>query len=283
MTPALPAMTPAGAVVTGAGRGLGKEIARLLAERGYEVLVTDVDPETAAATAADLPGSALAMAVDVRDDAQVRAALDAILQRAGRLDVWVNNAGVLVTGPGWEQSEATRRLMIEVNAIGTINGTLAALEAMRPQERGHVVNIVSLAGLSSVPGEAVYAASKHAAMGFSLSTIADLRLAGVTGVDISCICPDGIWTPMLHDKLDDPAAALSFSGELLQVEDVVAAVRKVLDKPRLVTAVPRWRGALVRLGDAIPALGLGLLPHIVAQGRRTQRKLLSRQGTSGVR
>src|SRR5699024_4252049 len=149
--------------------------------------------------------------VDVREEAQVLAARERILQLAGHLDVWVNNAGVLPTGPTWEADEGGRRLTLEVNALGTMNGTLAAIDAMRATGGGHVVNMASLAGISAVPGEGVYAASKHAVMGFSLSTLADLRAAKVTDIDISCICPDGVWTPMLHDKLDDPGAALSFS------------------------------------------------------------------------
>ncbi|MFD6897639.1 SDR family oxidoreductase [Rhodococcus sp. NPDC060086] len=269
--------TPAGAVVTGAGRGLGKQIAALLVERGYRVLVTDVDATAAQVTADELGGGTTSLAVDVREYAQVEAARDAIIERAGRLDLWVNNAGVLITGPVWEQDEPTRRLMIEVNALGTINGTVAALEGMR-DGGGHVVNIVSLAGLTAVPGEAVYAASKHAAIGFSLSTIADLRLAGITNIDISCICPDGIWTPMLYDKLDDPASALSFSGKLLGPDEVVGAVRKVLDRPRLVTTIPRWRGLMVRVGDMLPRFGLKAVPLMVAQGRRVQTKLKSTVG-----
>lgn len=273
-----PTNSPAGAVVTGAGRGLGKEIARLLVERGHQVLVTDVDEAAAHATAAELGERAIARAVDVRDHAQVEAARDDIVARAGRLDVWVNNAGVLLTGPAWEQDAAARRLMIEVNAIGTINGTVAALDAMRGGgEGGHVVNIVSLAGLTAVSGEAVYAASKHAAIGFSLSTMADLRAAGIKNIDISCMCPDGIWTPMLHDKLDDPGSALSFSGKLLQPDEVVDAIRKVLDKPRLVTAVPSWRGVVARVGDVIPTFGLAAVPLVIKQGRRVQRKLLAAQ------
>ncbi|KRF13114.1 SDR family oxidoreductase [Nocardioides sp. Soil796] len=264
-------MSGTGAVVTGAGRGLGKQIARLLVERGHTVLVTDVDEATARATAEEIGGGAIAMAVDVRDDAQVAAARDAIVARAGRLEIWVNNAGVLVTGPAWEQSADTRRLMLEVNALGTINGTVAAIDAMR-DEGGHIVSIVSLAGLTAVPGEAVYAASKHAAIGFSLSTLSDLRLAGIKEVAISCICPDGIWTPMLHDKLDDPASALSFSGKLLRPEEVVAAVAKVLDKPHPVTTIPLWRGLVARAADAVPALGLLSAPLVVKQGRRAQRK-----------
>jgi NAD(P)-dependent dehydrogenase (short-subunit alcohol dehydrogenase family) len=264
-----------GAVVTGAGRGLGRQIGELLAVRGHQVLVTDVDAATAQAAADEIGLGARALAVDVRHRAQVEAARDAIVEQAGRLDVWVNNAGVLVTGPPWEQDEATCRLMLEVNALGTINGTVAALAAMRRDGGGHVVNIVSLAGLTAVAGEAVYAASKHAVLGFSLSTVADLKVAGVEDIDISCVCPDGIWTPMLHDKLEDPASALSFSGRLLQPEDVVDAVRRVLDRPRLVTTVPRWRGLQARLADAIPELGLRAVPLVIAQGRRNQRRLLA--------
>lgn len=269
-----------GAVVTGAGRGIGRQIAELLADRGHQVLVADVDADSAQVAADEIGRGAIAMTVDVRDAKQVDAARDAVVANSGRLDVWVNNAGVLFTGPAWEQSPEQRSLILDVNAVGTMNGTVSAIEAMRASGRGHIVNIVSLAGLTAVPGEAVYAASKHAAIGFSLSTLQDLRLAGIEDIDISCICPDGIWTPMLYDKLEDPASALSFSGKLLYPEDVVDAVAKVLDKPRPVTAVPRWRGLVARLGDALPGFGLAAMPLVVAQGRRTQRKLLLSNGIS---
>lgn len=265
-----------GAVVTGAGRGLGRQIAALLIERGHTVLVTDLDEAAARAAADELGANAIPRALDVRDAAAVDSARDALLTHADSLDVWVNNAGVLVSGPAWTQTPDTRRLMLEVNALGTINGTVSAIDAMRAGGGGHVVNIVSLAGITAVPGEAVYAASKHAAIGFSLSTLADLRLAGIKDIDISCICPDGIWTPMLYDKLDDPAAALSFSGKLLQPEEVVAAVGAVLDRPRPVRTVPGWRGLQARLADAIPRLGLSAAPVVVAQGRRAQKRLLAR-------
>ncbi|MFC8868892.1 SDR family NAD(P)-dependent oxidoreductase [Streptomyces sp. NPDC057148] len=169
-------------------------------------------------------------------------------------------------------------LMLEVNAVGATNGTVAAVGAMRAGGGGHVVNVVSLAGLTAVAGEAVYAASKHAAIGFSLSTMADLRAAGVEDIRISCVCPDGIWTPMLHDKLTGPDSALPFSGKLLRPEEVFTAVRAVLDRPRLVTAVPGRRGLLSRLADAAPSLGLAAVPLVVARGRRTRRRLLAKGG-----
>lgn len=265
--------TVTGALVTGGGRGLGARIAELLAARGHLVHVTDVDGDAARETAERIGGGAFASVLDVRDAAACEAAARTTAERAGRLAVWVNNAGVLFTGPAWTNTPEQRQLMLDVNVGGVMNGTVAAIAQMRADGGGHVVNIASLAGLVAVPGETVYAGTKHAVMGFSLSTQADLRRAGVRDVRISCICPDGIWTPMLHDRLDDPEAALSFSGRLLAVDEVATAVAKVLDRPRQVTAVPGWRGVLVRVADAMPDVALRSLPLLLAQGRRTQRRL----------
>jgi short-subunit dehydrogenase len=267
---------PGGALVTGGGRGLGLEIARRLVERGYLVHVTDLDADRAARAAAELGPRAFGSALDVRSFPACRAAASRTQRRAGSLAVWVNNAGVLVTGPAWEQDERTRALMLEVNGTGTINGTLAALEPMRAAGCGHILNVVSLAGLVPAPGEAIYAASKHAALGFSLATLADLRIAGITGIDISCICPDGMWTAMLYDKLEDPAAAASFTGVLLKPERVADEVVALLDRPQPVLAIPRWRGAQVRLFDLMPNLSLRYADRVLAQGRRKQRRYLRR-------
>src|SRR5687767_6711544 len=116
-----------GALVTGAARGLGLAIARRLAERGYSVLLTDLDAAQAAAAAEALPGDAWGAALDVRDAAACRERAAEVIERAGSLDVWVNNAGVLVTGVVYEQDPAVHQLMMDVNATGTFNGTLAAL------------------------------------------------------------------------------------------------------------------------------------------------------------
>lgn len=213
---------------------------------------------------------AFASTLDVRDAAACSEVAEATRLRSGSLSLWVNNAGALFTGPVWEQDERQRRLVLEVNAAGTINGTLAALEIMRPADAGLVVNVASLAGLVGVPGEGIYAASKHAVLGFSVSALADLRAAGVKGVDISCVCPDGMWTPMLHDKLDDPGAALSFTGKLLEPGEVADLVLRVVDKPRPVTAWPRWRGGQVRLFDLLPGVAVHVAPLMVAYGRRRQ-------------
>jgi NAD(P)-dependent dehydrogenase (short-subunit alcohol dehydrogenase family) len=258
------------ALVTGAGRGLGLEIARTLAARGLTVHATDVEAGPAEAAAEALGPPAFGSALEVRDPDACRAAAAATIDRAGSLDVWVNNAGVLVTGLVWEHDPDTRRMLFDINAIGTINGTLAALEPMRAAGRGHVINVVSLAGLGAPPGEALYSATKHAAIAFSLGTLADLSRAGFKGIHVSAVCPDGIWTPMIADKLDDPDAAPSFSGVLLRPEAVATRVADLLDRPRPVLTIPRWRGAFVRLIDAFPGLATRIMPLFLADARRRQ-------------
>ncbi|MDG4760837.1 SDR family oxidoreductase [Micromonospora sp. WMMD710] len=192
------------AVVTGAAGGLGRAIATALHTDGWSVLLTDLDPVAVAAAAAPLGGWSAAL--DVRDEVAC-AEVAATAASRGGLDLWVNNAGILVTGPAWDHDGRTRRRVLDVNTFGAMNGTLAALALMREQGHGHVLNVVSLAGLIAAPGETVYAASKHALLAFSLGTLSDLRMAGYRRVHVSCLCPDGIWTPMLHDRLDDPGGA----------------------------------------------------------------------------
>ncbi len=259
------------AVITGAGSGLGRAIALELANRGYLVHASDIDPDAAARTAAEAGAGARSAGLDVRDEAACRA-LAAEVARGGSLDVWVNNAGVLATGPSWEQDEETRRTMLEVNALGTMNGTVAALGPMIAGGRGHVINVVSLAGIVAAPGEVNYSASKHAAMAFTLGTLFDLRRSGIDGIELSAVCPDGIWTPMLEDKLDDPDAAGSFSGHLLTAEEVAIEVGKLTEHPRPVLILPRWRGPMLRLFDLFPRLALRLLPWVMRDAQRKQRR-----------
>jgi NAD(P)-dependent dehydrogenase (short-subunit alcohol dehydrogenase family) len=260
------------AVVTGAGGGLGRAIAIELTGRGFAVWVSDVDRAAAERTAAAIGADARAQALDVRDQAACRELADAVVADAGSLDVWVNNAGVLSTGLAWEQGEPIREAMLSVNAAGTMNGTVAALERMVPAGRGHVLNVISLAGIVAAPGEVAYAASKHAAMAFTLGTLFDLRRTGVKDVHLSAVCPDGIWTPMLEDKLDDPNAAPSFSGRLLTAEEVAKEVGSLTERPRPILIVPRWRGPALRIYDLFPRLGLRLLPLVMWDARRRQRR-----------
>ena len=246
------------AVVTGAARGLGLAIATALHQVGYDVMVTDPDPDAAAAAAAPLGGWSARL--DVRYDQACEVAAQRAAERGG-LALWVNNASVLAVGPLWTHDAGTRRRLMETNALGLMNGTLAALGVMRPRGRGHIVNVVSLAGLDAAPGETVYAASKQAALAFSLGTLAELRAAGQRGVHISCLCPEGDWSPSRD------------SGARLRTEHVATRLVRLLDDPRPVVAMPRRNG--VRMLDAFPRASLSMARLMLAVGQRRQPQGLS--------
>lgn len=262
-----------GAVVTGGAGGLGAATARRLAFAGFRVWVADLDGERAREVAAALPGHAVGVHLDVTEAGAVDALANDV-DRAVGLAVWVNNAGVLPTGPVWNASLDEIDRTFAVNTRGLIHGTTAALDRMRGAGRGHIVNVVSLAGLVAAPGETVYAATKHAALAYTVGTALDLRHHGIRDIEVTAVCPDGIWTPMLHDKLDDPEAALSFSGGRapLEADEVATAIVGVLARPRLVVSVPRWRGGMARAFAAVPGFARAALPLVLADARRKQRR-----------
>ena len=244
------------AVVTGAGKGLGRRIAHLLADRGFTVLVTDIDAEAAQRTAAEVGRGAWAMHQDVCDPASHREVANAAGER-GPLTLWVNNAGVLALGFAWELDDDSVRRHVEVNLLGVLWGSRAAIASMG--DGGQIINVASISALAPAPGLAVYGATKSAVLAYSTSLQGDLQQAGLP-ITISAICPDAIDTDMVKDVADHRDAGLLFSSKkLLTVDDVAGAVLDLVDKPRLVMTVPRVRGALAHFVRPFPAMGLKLL------------------------
>jgi len=255
------------AVVTGAGRGLGRCIAERLAKRGYGVLVTDIDGAAANATASAIGGGAWALQQDVRDPESHRAVARAATAR-GDVSVWFNNAGVLAVGETWEMPDADVRRMVEVNVLGVMWGCHAAVSVM---PRGRIINISSLSGLTPSPGLAVYGASKHAVVGYSLSLAGELRRAGKP-IEVSVLCPDAIAGEMTNAVAHDQAAGLIFSaGTLLSLDEVADAAVELVEDPKLVRTLPRYRAALVHLLRPFPAIGLPVLEQFAKLGRRRKR------------
>jgi len=247
------------AVVTGGGRGFGREIARRLAGRGYAVLVTDLDAASADETAGEIGGGAWSRVLDVRDPEAHREAAAEAAER-GRLAVWVNNAGVLRTEKVWEHSDADVRLIVETNVLGVMWGSRAAVETMRNSATGdeHVINLASMSAFGPVPGLAVYASSKHAVLGFTTSLQGDLRSAGLP-IRVHALCPDGADTPMVRERAGDREAAIIWSGSrLLTPQEVAEGAMALLDSRRIVLALPRHRAVLVRALGLAPGIGVRL-------------------------
>jgi NAD(P)-dependent dehydrogenase (short-subunit alcohol dehydrogenase family) len=261
----------ASAVVTGAGRGIGREVAKRLAQRGYDVLVTDVDEAGAQATADAIGARAWAMRQDVRDPESHRLAAEAARAR-GPVEVWVNNAGVLRTEKAWEHSDEDVRLMTEANLLGVFWGARAAVEAMRAAG-GDLINLASMSAFGPVPGLAVYGATKHGVLAFSESLQGDLNDAGVP-IRVHAVCPDAVDTGMVRERERDPDAAIIFSAgpNLLDPGDVAERIVALLDSSTLVLAIPRTRVPLLRLTARYPRAGLKLAGLFKRIGERNRRK-----------
>jgi NAD(P)-dependent dehydrogenase (short-subunit alcohol dehydrogenase family) len=268
------------AVVTGGGRGFGREIARRLAHRGYAVLVTDVDAASADETAREIGGGAWSRALDVRDPDAHRATAAEASER-GRLAVWVNNAGVLRTEKAWEHSDADVRLIVETNVLGVMWGSRAAIATMRSSLVGdeHVINLASMSAFGPVPGLTVYASSKHAVLGFTTSLQGDLRSAGLP-IRVHAVCPDGADTPMVQEHSGDREAAIIWSGSrLLTAQEVAERAVSLLDSRQIVLALPRSRGVLVRALGLAPGIGVRLSEPLRRLGER--RRSASRRARPG--
>lgn len=254
------------AVVTGAGKGLGRRIAGGLAEKGFSVLVTDIHEQAARETAAAIGSRSWAMQQDVRDPASHRAVAKAAEER-GPLKLWVNNAGVLTVGAAWELDDENVKRHVEVNVLGVMWGSRAAVDSMRAQG-GHIINIASISSLAPVPGLAVYAATKAAVLGYSISLEGDLQQADLP-IKVSAVCPDAIDTDMVRDAAHHQDASLLFSAKkLLTVEQVGDAVLELVDNPKLVVTIPRARALLAHVLRPFPATGLRLLEPFRRAGKR---------------
>ena len=258
------------AVVTGGGGGLGSAIARGLADKGFAVLLTDIDEEAAAAAAEAIGGDAWSMYQDVRDAESHREVARAANQR-GSLELWVNNAAVLYCEKTWDHSDEAVRNMVDVNVSGVMWGARAAVEAMRAKG-GHLINIASMSSIAPVPGLAVYGATKHAVLGFTVSLAGDLKRAGLP-IKVSAVCPDSIDTDMVRNIEGSPSASLVFaSAKLLTAKEVASVVLDLVDEPRLAVSVPRSRGALAHILRPFPSLGLKALEPFHWFGERQRRK-----------
>jgi NAD(P)-dependent dehydrogenase (short-subunit alcohol dehydrogenase family) len=260
------------AVVTGAGRGIGRETARRLAARGYQVLVTDLDAPGARETADQIGNGAWALVQDVRDAESHRVVARAAAERAP-LKVWVNNAGILKTEKIWDHADADIRLMVEVNLLATIWGARAALELMRadPQD-AHIVNMASMAAFGPVPGLGVYAATKHGVLGLTESLQGDLVNAGVP-IRVHAVCPDLVDTGMMREHAGNPEYALGFSGtKIYTPEEISDELVKLLESDRIVLSIPRNRMVVARLAGLFPRTGLRLAQLFLSTGQKKQSK-----------
>ncbi|MFF9542562.1 SDR family NAD(P)-dependent oxidoreductase [Streptomyces albidoflavus] len=211
------------ALVTGGASGIGRATALLLARQGASVAVLDREP-------GELPAPLTGLVADVGDDASVRAAVDEAAEHLGGLDILVNNAGIGAQGTVEDNPDEQWHQVLDVNVVGMVRVTRAALPHLRRSAHASVVNVCSIAATAGLPQRALYAASKGAVLSLTLAMAADHVREGIR---VNCVNPgtaDTPWVTRLLNAAEDPEAeraalaARQPMGRLVGAEEVAAAV-----------------------------------------------------------
>jgi len=231
------------AVVTGAARGIGRQISEDLIARGYHVVIGDLDLAQTTQTTTELGDAATAVRLDVTDGALIRSTIDRIESDLGPIELWVNNAGIMPTGLFVDQRPAVLRATIDIDYAAVVDATRAILPLMIERGEGTIVNIASATGIKPLAGLAVYSATKAAIIAFSEVLRRELR---GTGVQVSVIAPNLV-TTALGAGITPPA----LTGSVNAVT-VSRAVMRAIDRGTFLTVVPRRLAPLLRLSASLP-------------------------------
>jgi NADP-dependent 3-hydroxy acid dehydrogenase YdfG len=220
-------------VVTGASSGVGRAVARAFGERGARVGLIARSREALAAAGAEIEqagGEALVLPLDVSDAQAVEDAAAEVERRFGRIDTWVNDAMVSVFAPAAEVRPEEFRRVLEVNALGYIHGTLAALRRMVPRDDGVVVQIGSALAYRSIPLQAAYCASKAAVRAFTDSLRSEL-IHQRSRVRLSHLCLPAVNTPQFDVVRSRLPRRPRPVGTPLQPEVIARACLRVAERP----------------------------------------------------
>lgn len=202
-------------VVTGASRGIGADIAHACADEGARVVLLATRQETVDTLVADWGLSedrALAMALDVRDEAACHALVQAVLSSWGRIDALINNAGIYLGKAFGDYSHAEFQQVLDVNLFGVIHMTQAVLPSMSAQGSGRIINIASSAGKWGSRQQSAYNISKHAVVGLTRCVALETAAQGIT---VNAICPGFVQTDMVESLKAEVAKAQGVDADAM--------------------------------------------------------------------
>ncbi len=193
-------------LITGCSTGLGRALAERVLAQGCRAVVTARETSAVAGLVATADDRALAFGLDVTSSEQIASVVAAAMQRFGRIDVLVNNAGYGYQSTVEEGEEAEIRAQFDTNVFGLFALTRAVLPIMRAQHSGHIINITSVAGLIGFPGSGYYAASKHAVEGWSDALRAEVE---PLGIGVTCVEPGPFRTDWAGRSLRQTASKIA--------------------------------------------------------------------------
>jgi short-subunit dehydrogenase len=243
-------------VITGASSGIGRATAHAFARKGASVVLAArrEHPLGEVALECEQLGAprALIAPVDVGHEASVRELARRTVEELGRIDVWVNNAGVTAIGKVEETPVEVERRVIETNLLGTIYGSRAAVTHLRERGKGVLINVASLFGKAAAPYWAVYTASKFGVRGFTEALRQELQDA--KDVHVCCVLPAAIDTPLYQHAANYTTKAIQPLRPLYDAEDVAEAIVRCVEKPEREVIVGGAGHAFSLFRKLLPAL-----------------------------
>jgi NAD(P)-dependent dehydrogenase (short-subunit alcohol dehydrogenase family) len=252
-------------VVTGAGSGIGRALVTAFAAEGARaVVVADLNAENAEAVAAEIGATAATVDVSRRDD--IERLVEAETERSGPIDLFFSNAGVPGPGGGPEDSDdADWQRTWEINTMAHVWAARAVLPGMLERGEGYIASTASAAGLLAQVGAMAYTVTKHAAV--SVAEWLSITY-GDAGIKVSCLCPQGVRTPMLDVALEDPVSAGPLvAGGLLEPEDVAKVVVEGIRHEQFLILPHPEVGDYLALKGTQPERWLRGMRRLVRQGR----------------
>jgi hypothetical protein len=249
-----------GAVVaiTGGARGIGQATAELFAAKGATVCLGDIDGAAAADAAAAISPIAYPYRVDVSSRDSFAEFVDTVIHELGRIDVLVNNAGVMPLGGFLEEDDSISATTLNVNVWGLIHGMRLVLPHMIDRGQGHIVNVASMAGKIAFPGMAVYNASKFAAVGLSAATREEYEH---TGVSISAVLPSAVRTRL------SSGVPLGHGMPTVDPSDVARAIVDSVSNRRAEIPVPGYLAGWEIVDALVPDRVIGLGRRLIGDRR----------------
>lgn len=264
-------------LLTGAAGGIGREIALALDREGYRQVLVDINKKGLGETASGLSIKPFLIDIDITDIGNVKKIRKSVLSAYGRLDILINNAGVVVTTPfdRAEYDEIEREFNVNYKSIIYLMREFVTV--MKNQGSGSIVSVCSLGGIMPLKEAPGYCGTKFGLRGFMLSQSIALR---ASGIHVSCVYPTAIDTPMLHHEALHGGSLLNFLSDPLQPVMVARAVMKAIRKKKMEISVPGSEGFLCKLMGSFPSLIPMFLPLLEPSADRNRLKYIKRKKLS---
>lgn len=263
-------------VVAGATGGIGSATCRLLAAQGATIVAVGRNRSQLKSLLVDLleyGNRSMIVEADLCSEEAWSRLVEVVQKNHHRADALINCVGMLIPSAFESLTAEEIDLVVKTNLLSTLFGSRAFIPLMKHQKRGHIINIGSLGGVVPMPYESLYAATKFAVRGFTLSLHQELH---GSGIDVSLISPGSVQTEMLNIESTDENSTISFVNDPLAPDVIAEAVLDVIVEPRRETIIPRSSGMFAILLNVFPNLFGALHPFFDFIGRKKLRNYRQR-------